>query len=132
MDEPSLGVFTPEAHVMAARARGTGTLPTTLTPQPPARQQHCDCGQPWTKAAATAVAHRAGTACYLFHTSCITEVEIRQLRCQCGETLPYDGKSDAVFNVENVNFFTHELLNGCAHLGSVLTPPCGMSIARLT
>ncbi len=91
---------------MAERGRGTRQLPTTCTPL--AAGRFCPRGRPWEEAAEQEVKQES----HIFHLLQVVRVQVFQRVCQCGcgEVLNYDGKSDAVLNLDNINLYTHELL----------------------
>ena len=98
----------PEAAVMDARAAGTSSLPWECIPCFMEGSQ-CACGALWADAN-KCVATRQGVQSYMFHMAKFQPVTVYQLTCQCGQSLDYDGKEDAVFNLNHVDLFTHEVL----------------------
>ena len=74
----------------------------------PTRNGNCSCGAPW--AAATDEASSSGRNPIVYGLSRWVEVCVKQLRCVCGLVRGYDGCADGILNLNNMDLFTHELL----------------------
>ncbi len=88
--------------------RTSGPMPQVLSP---GTDEVCSCGQPWSAAACERVfSQREQRRPVLYGISSCIEVEVQQLRCSCGTIKRYDGASDGILNLNNLDLFSHELL----------------------
>lgn len=121
--EPTVWGVTQQMRLAADRAAGAASLPSQVMPHAMPGTS-CACGQPWTAAAVADFVPPNKAVSFLFHTTSITKVVVKQLVCGCGTVLHYDGCGDALLNLDNINVFTHELLNrSSSQMGGASAPP---------
>lgn len=103
-------------HTMHARAMlsESASWPKQCRPDPGSLE--CSCGLAWSAAPETS-AVRAGEVSHIFTDNGYMQVEVFHRKCPgCASVLSYDGGSDAIFNLDNINLFAHELLRRyCFH-----------------
>ena len=68
------------------------------------------CSCPWAEASLEALAV-SGRSPIVYGLSTWVEVQVTQLRCKCDAVRVYDGGSDGILNLDNLDLFTHELLS---------------------
>jgi len=103
---------------MSQRAASMLALPNECKPLA-ADGSACVCGCLWTSAPVI-IATRQGVQSFIFHMSMVQPVIVYQRKCSCGHLLQYDGKDDAILNLDNVDLFTHEVLKWCEHIHVLL------------
>lgn len=97
-----------EVAEMLNRSLLSGSWPQYCRPAPDG--YYCSCGRAWSSMPETS-AVRAGETSRIFSLGGFVEAKVFHVKCtQCGNKLSYDGFSEAIFNLDNINLFSHELL----------------------
>lgn len=101
-----------EVRAMLKRLYGECGFPEICTPN--VESCNCaECNKPWAAATErTAVIQQS----FIFDLKGVILVTVMERVCSCGGILGYDGKSDAILNLDNINLFSHELLRGWVYI----------------
>ena len=86
-------------------------LPDYLVPE--VSTSVCQCGAPWSLAERLACVGLHGRSPIVYGRGYYKEVSVYELRCLtagCGGRASYDGGSDQLLNLNNLDLFTHDLL----------------------
>lgn len=95
--------------MISDRNQGSASLPNVCKPMVTTDSMCSQCGK-HRGLAPEKPAKREGVQSYIFSLAGFVAVEVFSRVCTCGNTLCYDGKEDAVFNLDSVNLFSYELL----------------------
>jgi hypothetical protein len=96
------------------------SFPTVLTPDP----EQCPKCKGTTELVPFRPYHHQTARSLLYTSTGATEVAVKQLLCRkCRIWLSYDGCRDRIFNFNNLNLFSHELMNSYTNSFGHLTTP---------